>query len=72
MFHVGGTEAVRKVEVINTKETKGKRGWGDQSWGENVLSAGLLINGTVCGSPPEMGVAGTMCSWGPFTTPPSP
>ena len=38
----------------------------------NIPSAGLLINGTVDGTPPEMGVAGTMCSWGPFMTPPSP
>jgi len=34
---------------------------GDQS-GTNVLSAGLLIKGTVVGTPPETGVAGTICS----------
>lgn len=39
---------------------------------QNVLSTGLLINGTVGGTPPEMGVAGTICNWGPFMTPPSP
>lgn len=72
VFHVGGAEATKEVEMIDTRGTKGKGGWEIKFLGKNVLSAGLLINGIVDGSPPEMGVAGTICSWGPPMTPPSP
>jgi hypothetical protein len=64
VFHVGGAEAVKKVGSL-IKEDNNQNGI-------NALSAGLLMKGMVGGSPPEMGVAGTICSCGPFMTPPSP
>jgi hypothetical protein len=62
VFHVGGAEAMKKDEIIDTKGTKGKKGWEIKVEKKNVLSARLLINGTVGGTLPETGVAGTICS----------
>lgn len=61
MFQIGGADAVKKVRITDMEETKGRRGR-EIKGKQNILSAGLLINGTVVGTPPEMGVAGTMWS----------
>lgn len=55
-----GSKLRRKVEIIGTEGTKGRR-WEIKAE-QDVLFVGLLIKGIVAGTPLEMGVGGTRCS----------
>ena len=68
MFHIRVAEAVKRVEVIDTRGQRGRR-CGRSKSGGNVLSAGLLINRTVDGNPPKAGIFGMVCNWRPLITP---